>query len=328
MYQSRAVEAGARQQVLIMTFTLIWQYSLLNAIIFFHSILQFTPILQNASGIFDQISVAGNPYGGFRCSKNWHLVSDIFGIVNLIRRDWRDKKSTSLITALSFLGSWWALGWRCSQHETLLSGWRLCVLRAVALETRWGSCTTPLRAPTPPAGGCSCACRTGRCRSWGLPGWISRILCPAWTALGTCRIQRHMVQRHSRGQRIRFLRRQFHCVCVCLTRLRCLCWAAPSLQQWPRCGRVWWWSQSNVRCWVRSLLWWLRLTPEAKERRENLHLRLKVSFLNYPLENKLHTKQPKGVWNCSIILSGQSSFSCLQLDFVAQLSWFIISCFQ
>lgn len=46
---------------------------------------------------------------------------------------------------------------------------------------------TPSRAPTPPAGGCSCACRRRRCRSWRLPGWISRRLCPAWTAPGTCR---------------------------------------------------------------------------------------------------------------------------------------------
>lgn len=324
MDQSRAVEAGAGQKVL-MTFTLIRQFSLLNAIFFFHSFLQFTTISQNASEIFYQISVAGNPHGGFLCSKNWHLVSNIFGIVNLIRRNWRGKKSPSLITALSFLGSWWALGWRCSQQEMSLSGWWPDVLRAMALETRWGSCTMPLRAPTLPAGGCSCACRTGRCRSWGLPGWISHILCPAWTALGTCRTQRHMVQRHSRGQPIRFSWLQFHC--TCLTRLRCLCWAAPFLQQWPRCGRVWWWSQSNVRCWVRSLLWWLRLTPEAKECKRNLHQGQFFKLL-YHLENKVHTKQSKGVQNSSIILSGQSSFSCPQLDFVAQLSWFIISCLQ
>ena len=49
-----------------------------------------------------------------------------------------------------------------------------------------------------------------------------------------------------------------------LTRLRCRRWSAPCLRPWPRCGGVWWWSQSDVRCWVRSLLWWLRPNPEAK----------------------------------------------------------------
>lgn len=72
----------------------------------------FTPVLQNTSETFYQISEACNPGKGFLCQKKkWHLVTDGgSGIVNLIRRDWRKKtnnNTTSQITALSFLSSWW-----------------------------------------------------------------------------------------------------------------------------------------------------------------------------------------------------------------------------
>lgn len=69
-------------------------------------------------------------------------------------------------------------------------------------ECLWRSCTRPSRAPTPPAGGCSCVCRTRCCRSSLLPGWISRTLCPAWTGPGTCHTQRNTVRNRPGGQRI------------------------------------------------------------------------------------------------------------------------------
>lgn len=63
-----------------------------------------------------------------------------------------------------------------------------------------------------------------------------------------------------------------------LTHLRCLYWAAPCPQLWPRCGGVWWWSQSDARCSVRSRPWWLKLSPEIKQHNESLHLKTEVQF--------------------------------------------------
>lgn len=134
----------------------------------------------------------------FFAKKVAHGYSYSGAIVNLIR-DWRTEQQHNRPNNCHFWaqrGCWGDGSW----DERVRSGWRFGVLKSTssqsehsgtALDISWESCTMPLWAPTPLAGGCSCACRTHCCHSWGLLGWISRTLYLVWTAPEICNTQTH-----------------------------------------------------------------------------------------------------------------------------------------
>ena len=221
MDESRPVEAGARHKVLRMTFLSEFQhtgrtivvttgiqnvsYASVETLFFLlpHPTLypSFTKHQWNTKFLWHATQIRA-----FFAKKVARGYSYSGAIVNLIRRDWWGEKTTTqqakLLHSRVFLGGGglgWALGrWGLRREVTEWCGGFLKknnrppnLSIGTALESWRGSRTMPSWAPTPPAAGCSCACRTRRCRSLGFPGWISRTLCLAWTAPETCRTQKH-----------------------------------------------------------------------------------------------------------------------------------------
>lgn len=178
-----------------------------KTLFFFFLIQLFTPVLQkHLWNIFTKFLWHATQIRAFFAKKVARGYSYSGAIVNLIRRDWWEKKTTTTQQA-KLLHSRFFGGLRVGTGAMVLETRGYRVVRWFleekkkspppiwALEQHWRaerrSCTMPSWAPTPPAAGCSCACRTRRCRSWGFPGWISRTLCLAWTAPETCRTQKH-----------------------------------------------------------------------------------------------------------------------------------------
>lgn len=179
-----------------------------KTLFFFFLIQLFTPVLQkHLWNIFTKFLWHATQIRAFFAKKVARGYSYSGAIVNLIRRDWWEKKTTTTQQA-KLLHSHFFGGLRVGTGAMVLETRGYRVVRWFleekkksppppiwALEQHWRaerrSCTMPSWAPTPPAAGCSCACRTRRCRSWGFPGWISRTLCLAWTAPETCRTQKH-----------------------------------------------------------------------------------------------------------------------------------------
>lgn len=223
MDESRPVEAGARHKVLRMTLLSEFQHTGRTIVVttgiqkgsyaqsqdsfFFFLIQLFTPVLQkHLWNIFTKFLWHATQIQAFFAKKVARGYSYSGAIVNLIRRDWWEKKTTTTQQA-KLLHSRFFGGLRVGTGAMVLETRGYRVVRWFleekkkspppiwALEQHWRaerrSCTMPSWAPTPPAAGCSCACRTRRCHSWGFPGWISRTLCLAWTAPETCRTQKH-----------------------------------------------------------------------------------------------------------------------------------------
>lgn len=178
-----------------------------KTLFFFFLIQLFTPVLQkHLWNIFTKFLWHATQIRAFFAKKVARGYSYSGAIVNLIRRDWWEKKTTTTQQA-KLLHSRFFGGLRVGTGAMVLETRGYRVVRWFleekkkspppiwALEQHWRaerrSCTMPSWAPTPPAAGCSCACRTRRCHSWGFPGWISRTLCLAWTAPETCRTQKH-----------------------------------------------------------------------------------------------------------------------------------------
>lgn len=199
----------------------------------------------------------------FAKKKVAHGYSDSGAVVNLISSDWRggeNNNTTSQKTALSFLGLGWALvgGGLWDQrfgvggvffNRPPQSGDGKLHYAVVGTDTSSRRLFLRLQDTLLPF--------------LGAP-WMN--LTHTLSCLNCTRNLPHkniIVKHHPGGRRIVFRITGFYCVCA-LTRLRCRCRAARCLRPWPRCGGVWWWSRSDVHCWVRSLLWRLRPTPEAK----------------------------------------------------------------